>query len=213
MSLQADEAIEVEEIPETGSTTRKGRRPGITVYEKNPFVAGAANGSKIGTKRLSSKDGHRFMIVSGDTGEVVAPAGFHEIIEVDRTQFLKLYANGVSAFAQLNPAGKKVFEVLCNVVFGRPGMDRVWLHFKDIDQKVTPMSPATFKRGMRELLELRFIAESDRPDMYWLNVDFLFNGNRLAFIQEYRLRSTTPRPNDQAARELLEANGQGRLSE
>ena len=198
-----------EEIPESSATTRKGRRPGITVYEKNPFVADAANSAKVGTKRLSSKDGQRFMIVSDD-GVVMAPAGFHEIVEVDRTQFLKLYVNGVRAFAQLSPAGGKVFEVLYGSLCGRPGADRIWIHYKDVDQAMTPMSPATFKRGMRELLEARFIAESDRPDMYWLNVDFVFNGNRLAFIKEYRLKSTMT---DQAKRETLEARGQQRLIE
>lgn len=204
---------EPEQIPES-TMSRKGRRPGIAVYDHNPFVRSAAADTKIGTKRLASKDGQRFMIVSAE-GEIMAPAGFHEVVEVDRTQFVKLYSNGVRAFAGLSPAGAKVFEVIYTAVAGQPGADRIWVHYKDVDQQATPMSPATFKRGMRELLEAQFIAESDRPGMYWLNVAFLFNGNRLAFIREYRTRPATDdrRNTDQAHREALEQRGQQRLSD
>jgi hypothetical protein len=38
------------------------------------------------------------------------------------------------------------------------------------------------------LLEKQFIYESTTPNLYWLNIDYLFNGNRLAFIKEFRLK-------------------------
>lgn len=196
-----------------GGDTRKGRRPGITVYESNPFVKAAAVTSKVGTRRLPSRDGQRFMIVSDD-GEIVAPAGFHEIVEVDKTAFVKLYAQGVKAFAGLTSAGAKVFEVIYAATSEAVGSDRIHVHYKKIDQNITRMSPATFKRGMRELLEAGFIAESAVPGEYWLNVSFMFNGNRLAFIKEYRVtRVRGRRAGDQDDSELLEAHGQQRLTE
>lgn len=187
---------------------RKGRRKGVTVYAENPFREETALTTKTGTRRLSNRDGTRYMVISQD-GEVVAPAGFHEIVEVDRTSFVKLYVEGASAFAGLSPAGNKVFAVLYRAIQNeRPGSDRLWVHFKDVDQRVSPMSIATFKRGMRELLDARFIAESDRQGMYWLNSVMLFNGDRLAFVKEYRLKG--PR-GARAKQEALEAAGQQRL--
>ena len=45
--------------------------------------------------------------------------------------------------------------------------------------------------------------------MYWLNPSFVWNGDRLAFVKEYRKASSKPK--DVALRDELEANGQQRL--
>jgi hypothetical protein len=127
------------------------------------------------------------MIVS-DHGEIVANAGFHEVVEIDRTQFVKLYINGVKAFQGLKSAGAKVFELIYRAAQDAPGTDRIYLHFMTIEQNITPIGRATFHRGMTELIERGFLAESIEPGMYFLNIDYMFNGNRLAFIKEYRIR-------------------------
>ena len=195
------------------STERKSRRRGLVEYEKNPFVPDALASTRTGTRRISptgSKD--RFMIVS-DQGEVVAPAGFHEIVEVDKSQYLKLYVNGVKALQGLSSAGTKVFELVFTQVQERPGRDQVFITFPSIDQTVSPISRATFDRGMRELLEKKFLAMTPVPGKYYINVDYIFNGDRLAFIKEFRLRGvqrTTDR-SDNAYREELEQRGQLRL--
>ena len=146
-------------------------RRGMTLHAKNPFLVDASVNSKTGTKRLSNKKGDKFMIVS-DSGETVAPAGFHEIVEVDKTQFVKLYINGVKAFQGLKSAGAKVFEIIYRAVQDAVGSDRIYLHFMSIEQNITPISRATFDRGMTELLEKNFIAESLEPGMYFLNIDY-----------------------------------------
>lgn len=187
----------------------KSRR-GATRHKANPFLAVAANNTKQGAKRISNKAGDKFMIVS-EHGEVVANTGFHEIVEVDKTQFVKLYINGVKAFQGLKTAGAKVFELIYLAAQESPGTDRIYLHFMTIEQAITPISRATFHRGMSELMEKGFIAESIEPGMYFLNIDYLFNGNRLAFIKEYRITESAPRPKDMAAREEMEKKGQQRL--
>lgn len=166
-------------------------RRGAIRHDKNPFIANAAANSKSGSKRLSNKKGDKYMIIS-EHGEAIAPAGFHEVVEIDKTQFVKLYINGVKAFQGLKSAGGKVFELIYRAVQDAPGTDRIWLHFMEIEQNITPISRATFDRGMTELLEKGFIAESTTPGAYFLNIDYLFNGNRLAFVKEYRLVSEKP---------------------
>lgn len=192
----------------------KSRRGAIR-YEVNPFLREAANNTKQGTKRLSNKTGDKFMIVS-EHGEVVANSGFHEIVEVDKTQFIKLYINGVKAFKGLKSAGTKVFELIYNATMQSPGSDTIWLHFMEIEQAITPIGRATFDRGMSELIEKGFIAESSVPGKYFLNIDYLFNGNRLAFIKEYRVATDGSHTKKKVAKnelstEELESNGQGRL--
>lgn len=151
------------------------------------------------------------MVVNSGTGEIVAPsAGFWQTQEVDKTQFVKLYVNGVKAFKDLSGAGTKVFEVLFREVQKTIGKDQVFLTFPNIDQQECPMSQATFTRGMHELVSKSFIAPTTIQGWFFINPDYIWNGNRLAFVKEYRIKSAQPKP---VGMDELEAAGQQRLIE
>jgi hypothetical protein len=161
---------------------QKGRR-GLTKYKENPFVSPALVGVK--TKRITNSKGG-MMVVHSETLEVVTPvAGFWQAQEVDSAKFVKLYVNGVKAFKELTGAGTKVFELLYLEVQKNVGKDIIWLSFAIIDQGATPMAKTTFMRGMRELLEKGFIAESPAQSRYFINPDYMWNGDRLAFVKSY----------------------------
>lgn len=177
-------------------------------YKKNPFIGDAVANTKVGTKRISNKKGDKLMIVSGDTGEVLAPAGFHEILEVDKTQFVKLFKNGVKAFTNLKNAGAKVFSVLYDEIQKNPSQDFIYLSFTDVKQDIEPMASATFYRGMKELLEHNFIAESETVGRYFVNPDYLWNGNRLAFIKEYRIRDPKAKLKDNKTLDMFTEQNQ-----
>lgn len=151
------------------------------------------------------------MVVSEETGQIVAPAGFWQAQEVDKTQFVKLYVNGVKAFRDLTGAGTKVFEVLYLKVQESIGKDVIYLSFYDVDQLTTPMSESTFMRGMRELVAKAFLAESMSSAKYFLNPDYMWNGDRLAFVKEYRVKGS--KSSGKSVQEELENAGQQRLSE
>lgn len=109
-------------------TSAKSKR-GLAKYEHNPFVAQAVANTKQGVKRITNKDGDRMMVVNENTGEIIAPAGFWQSQEVDKTQFVKLYVNGVKAFRDLTGAGTKVFELLYLKVQEAIGKDFLYLSF------------------------------------------------------------------------------------
>lgn len=188
----------------------KKSRKGNLIYSSNPFLADAAINTKTGVKRISSKGGEQMMVISQNTGEVIAPAGFWHAQEVDKSQFVKLYINGVKAFKELSGAGTKVFEVLYLAVQEAISKDTIYINFLSLDQAITPMSESTFHRGMKELIEKSFLAESQLGGWYFINPDFLWNGDRLTFVKEFRMK-TEKSPRDQVAREELEAKGQQRL--
>lgn len=162
------------------------QRRGKSLYEVNPFLSNAVANTKQGGRRISNKDGNRMMVVSESTGEVIAPAGFWQYEEVDKTQFVKLYVNGVKAFKGLTNAGTKVFEVLYLEIQKNIGKDKIYMGYSQLDHDITPMSEATFNRGMKELVEKAFLAAMPAISWYWLNPDFIWNGDRLAFVKEYR---------------------------
>ncbi len=158
-------------------------------YENNPSVDVVAKKQRTGTRRITNKTGDKAMIVS-ESGEILAPAGFHETIEVDRTQFVKLYVSGIKLFNGLSAPGAKIFGYLYKIILGNPNSDTVTLHFKDAKN----ISRVTFDRGVLDLLHNEIIYKSTAPHRYFLNVDYLFNGNSLAFIKEYRMKEELPEP-------------------
>lgn len=180
------------------TTAKQLSRRGAQKHTENPFIGSAVANTKTGVRRITDKSGTRMMVVSENTGEIIAPAGFWQAEEVDKSQFVKLYVNGVRAFKDLSGAGTKVFELLYLEVQKAIGRDRIYLSFHAVDQAVSPMSESTFMRGMKELVTKGFIAESMAPGLYFLNPDYLWNGDRLAFVKEYRLKTSKPTRTDTA---------------
>ena len=183
--------------------TKPQTRRGVTLYDKNPFMVEMATK----TRRVTNKRGD-MMLVNSNTGEIQSNiAGFWEAEEVDATKFVKLFVKGVKALKELTGAGTKVFEVLYLRVQKTIGSDRVLMAWSEVDQALTPMSESTYMRGMRELIEKDFIAATPTQGMYWLNPSFVWNGDRLAFVKEYRRKS------QKSTHEILEERGQTRLIE
>jgi DNA-binding IclR family transcriptional regulator len=65
------------------------------------------------------------------------------------------------------------------------GRDRVYLSASSLAEGIQ-ISESTFARGIRELIDKKFIAPSTHVSWYWLNPDFVWNGDRIAFVKEYR---------------------------
>lgn len=177
-------------MSQSNETEAVEQRRGVMLYRKNPFLASADVAIK--TRRVSNKRGD-MMLVSNEGELVTQIAGFWEAEEVDSTRFIKLFINGVKALAELSNAGTKVFELLYCEMQQRPGTDQVYLSFAGLTEaQLAGISRATWKRGMAELIEKRFIAAQARPGWFWVNPDFLWNGDRLAFVKEYRRASSKP---------------------
>lgn len=183
-------------------------RRGVALYDSNPFMADTSITSK--TRRVTNKRGD-MMLVSNE-GEIVSQvAGFWEAEEVDSTKFLKLFVNGVRALAELSNPGARVFELLYIEMQNNIGKDQVYLSFTGLDHRERTISRSTFSRGLAELIDKKFLAAMPAVGWYWVNPDFIWNGDRLAFVKEYRKAGSAKKPVDVAEREKLESVGQQRL--
>lgn len=164
-------------------------RRGVALHLENPFIPTVDSATR--TRRVTNKRGD-MMLVNAESGEINSNiAGFWEAEEVDSTKFVKLFVQGVKALKELTGSGTKVFEVLYLRVQENIGKDQIFMAFAAVDQTLTPMSNATYDRGMRELLEKGFIAATPVQGWFWLNPSFVWNGDRLAFVKEYRRSSST----------------------
>lgn len=146
------------------------------------------------------------------TGEV-GNAVIIEEEELDEIHFVKVFTAGIRAAFGLSLTGSKVFQAVLEVYQIQPMaggfVDSVYLHFFDggLDGRKLEMSDRTFRRGLIELLEKQFLFPRGE-NLFWINPNLFFRGNRATFIKSYRKRVQGV---DEAARSKLEAQGQQRL--
>lgn len=195
-----------DEIESIGESHTTQTRRGVVLYEESPFL----HTVKTRTKRVLNRRGD-MMLVNTSSGEIQSQvAGFWESKEIDSACFIKLFVSGVRALAELTSAGSRVFEVLYLNMQKSIGTDEAYLSYTGLPKGVT-MGRSTFSRGLSELIDKNFIAPQPKVGWYWINPDYVFNGDRLAFVKEYRIKGAAKRGEDQIAREQMEALGQQSL--
>lgn len=159
-------------------------------YSENPFV-GELN-VPISTKQVKvnpiGKDDN--ILVNQSTGEVI---GTHVTTykKVDSEEFVKLFTANIALTFNLSSAGIKAFNVLVwmmqkkGIQKDRLTLDKYTLEdfLKEHEDRTPPlkMSTSTFKRGLNDLEDAKIIAKHLRAGDYYINPNFVFNGNRIAF--------------------------------
>lgn len=165
-------------------TTTPSRKKGIQAYKENPFWE--ATEVKVGTKRISVAGG---MHIS-EEGESVSHSGVHVIREVDEDEFMKVYTKNIKSIFDLKPSTQRVLQYLLTELQKTPNADAIYLAWIGAEEYFSEqslnVSRSSFQRSMKELLNKGFIAESTKPSMFWFNPNLFFNGNRMAFVHEYR---------------------------
>jgi hypothetical protein len=189
--------------PADSTPTTYKRRP---VYEESPFTVPGAIPIKI--KRKTIKGGECAM-VHHKTGEVIADiAGFYEYQEVDGEKFVKLFVQGIAAMEGLTPPGVKVFTILYKEMGNNPGKDRLHLAYSALSvAERGRIGASTFARGLAELIEKKFIAATPSTGLFWLNLNYAFNGNRLNFVKSFRKKGAAARAEIEGQQSLFYEGG------
>lgn len=167
---------------------QKVSRIGLPIYSKNPSVKMAIQEQRTGVKRISNSKGDEMILANSRTGEVMTgmDVGFHQNVKVDKTKFVKLYLQGVTAFTGLSKTGGKVLEMVISEASTKVDKDLIWLSIKQAEEFGIP--ERTFLRGMKELRQKEILFDCDMGECwYFINVNYIFNGDRLAFLKTYEL--------------------------
>ena len=167
-------------------------RYGMPVYRLNPSIPNPDSITK--KKSVRYGDDKKGFIVDGGNGEVlsVGGMGFYKFEEVDDTRFVKMFLDGIKKTAGLSKSGLAVFELVYRQVQSKPNTDEIKLSADD-----TGLNPVTYRRGLRELLEKEFLFLSPYQGLYFVNIRYMFNGDRLAFVTGYKRKNALPKPDNQ----------------
>lgn len=177
----------IQKLQAVGPVVKKSRR-GFLVYKTNPFLVDLA--IEVQEQKLTIARGAQ--IVDG-TGEKVADATICQIKKVDNEQFVKLYTSNMQVFFDLTKNGVKLLAIFFMAIQESAiGKDEVLVSFSEAQRLYDKscgliLSRSTYDRGIHELIEKNFIAESPRSnDVFYINPNLVFNGDRVRFVTEYR---------------------------
>ncbi len=166
------------------------RKRGVSVYATNPSVPDPEDIKRRRPVRFG--DEKRGFIVDGGSGEVlsVGGLGFYEFEEVDNSCFVKMFLEGIKQAAGLSKAGLAVFELIYNEVQENPGNDMVVMNYFKASKNNNKLLERTYQRGLRELLDREFLFRCPSDGVFFVNIRYMFNGDRLAFVKGYRRKGS-----------------------
>ena len=183
--LETDIETQIETETETGTEIVNEKHILQTRYKSNPFVKDMIIRTKNQTVTLSTLGKDNNVLVNTETGEA---QGTHICTykKVDSESFVKIFTAQIALTFDLSRSGIKTFNVLMWAVQTQSyGSDKVVLDSFTLSDFLElhklQLSLATFKRGLNELELAKIIAKTERPGAYFINPNFIFNGDRIAF--------------------------------
>ena len=159
-------------------------------YKSNPFLENMivpVKGRQVKLSRLG-KDNN--ILMNQSTGEFL---GTHVTTykQVDADQFIKIFTDNIAMTFDFTSAGIKAFGVLLWAVqhhaLSKDEVDLdsfildAFISENNKENKKIRLSMATFIRGINELEKASIIAKTLRKGRYYINPNFVFNGDRIAF--------------------------------
>lgn len=158
---------------------------GQPVYAANPSIPVSNEIAK--TRRAQIGDEKQGMLIDENSGEILGHGGaiIYKFEEVDKERFVKLYLDGLKSAAGLSKAGMAVFQLVYDQLRDNKEKDVVALSSGTCD-----LSQSQFSRGLRELIDRNFLYRSPNPGLFWVNIKYMFNGNRLAFVKAYQIKGS-----------------------
>lgn len=157
---------------------------------KNPLL----DGFTVNAKRKQIRTGGAKEMIDPKTGEV-NQAIIIEEHELDEIHFVKVFTAGIRAAFNLSLTGSRVFQSILEVYQNEPMSggfaDSIYLHFFDggLSGRKLDISDRTFRRGLVELLNNGFLFPRGE-NLYWVNPNLFFRGDRATFIRTYRRKQS-----------------------
>jgi len=161
-------------------------------FLENPFLKDMVipvKGKSVAVGNLEKVLGenNEVSVMDSSSGEVLGTS-VSVFRKVDSQQFVKLFSHRIGSMLNLTAAGNKV---ICLLVWGvQNGIEKDVLTIDVLALESflkyhpdTPFTQSTMMRGLRELCTAKVLAKHQRRGDYWINPDFIFNGNRITFVE------------------------------
>ncbi|WP_176025820.1 hypothetical protein [Burkholderia vietnamiensis] len=167
----------------------------MEIYLENPSIGQAIINTKKGVKLHFNNTNCQFTVLRHDSEEMQSAAiDFVAKTFVDKDQFIKIYIHSFPVLADLKNSTKVLFQYVLMAIHKGIKQDSVYLSYEDYEDCVSQyplmskISKATYFRCINELLDKQILFKSNKSNIYFINIAYIFNGDRLTFIRQYQLK-------------------------
>lgn len=173
-------SLKIKEVNVTDKTKKA-----VVRHKDNPFLEELDLTVRTKQVKVSKLGKDNNVLVDRDTGEEQGTfVGTFK--RVDDEQFLKLFTANIALTFELKAAGIKAFNVVCwmmqNKAIERDLITIDKYVLEDFNEEHNKkLSRAVLYRGLDNLIENKILARARREGDYFINPNFMFNGDRIVF--------------------------------
>lgn len=161
------------------------RKSTLPLHKTNPFINALSITKTNKSVRVSPIGKDNNVLIDTNTGEEYGTE-VRTWKAVDDANFVKIFSANIALTFELKSAGIKAFNVLLYAVQHSAiekdvvDLDQLTLDdFNEVNEKTLSLS--TLNRGIKELCNAKIIAKHIRTGRYFINPNFVFNGDRIKF--------------------------------
>ncbi|WP_018985662.1 hypothetical protein [Methylophilus methylotrophus] len=110
----------------------------------------------------------------------------------DDKQFIKVFISANGVLSNLKNSSKLVFEYVFKCLQDSASFNKteIEVNFKHYTRfcrysKIKPLCEKSFYLARKQLIELDIIDETEEKGIFFFNLNYFFNGNRITVITEY----------------------------
>jgi hypothetical protein len=161
----------------------KGGIKGLAKHNRNPFMEQLTN--EIRTGKQTTKIGNSNALQDVVTKEIMEVKVMHTVKVVDKNEFVKLFTSEIERVYNLPLNARKTFKYICENLKMNSG--EVYLWVEDIVSQCGYTSYSQVHRALVVLNQCGFIAPSERPNIWYINPNIFFRGDRMVLIKDIRM--------------------------
>ncbi|WP_138995262.1 replication/maintenance protein RepL [Larkinella sp. C7] len=150
-------------------------------HKDNPFVESMVINTR--KKLVAVSNPKDKAIVNRVTGELDDAYFIGVRKEVDTEQFVKIFINQMNILFELSKSAQSVFAYILHIA---DYSDKIIVDLDEAKELTGYKSKAAILAGLTELLKKEFIARGPAFNVYFMNPQIFYKGDRLVLLTEYR---------------------------
>lgn len=147
---------------------------------ENPFL------TKLEIKVNTIKSSDKYKVFNKDAGEDAIFEYAH--YEYEAEKYCKVFTTAEKRLhmVQFSP---RIKDLLLWIIYEvKSGEDYIWLNKLRYMEENSIGSINTYKTALNELVKKRYLGKTVVSDVYWINPDFIYNGNRIKSFPDNVIR-------------------------
>jgi hypothetical protein len=150
--------------------------------KQNPFMSNLLIPKRKRNVRIANSDK---AILDKGTGEVESTLFLGQTKTIDKEQFVKIFHNSLQSLFDLSNVSIRVFAYIGSVTTFD---DKIIFDVEECKSFTNLTSRTTIYKALTELIEAEFIAKSNLNNIFYINPQIFYKGDRIVLVNEYKVK-------------------------